>query len=112
MGIELEFETELALRPYGTGEINTNEFLPKLLKKKGVHKFLKPEQRNYWLKGEMPLKEIGEEQQLSGPLASIIIIESTHFLHHGEVYMSKMLFVYAVCFNMQKAKCKDKLKAL
>jgi hypothetical protein len=47
-----------------------------------VYEFLKQGQRNYWLQGEIPLLETKGNQQLSNPIASIIILESTHFLHN------------------------------
>jgi hypothetical protein len=51
-----------------------------------VYSFLKKGQRNYWLHGEVPLLETTGNQQLSRPLASIIILEATHFIKDGEIY--------------------------
>jgi hypothetical protein len=86
MGIQVEFNPDLALRAYGTRGRKEEECLPKKLESGKTHRFLKNGQRNYWLEGEIPLLETKGNQQLSRPLASITILESTHILINKEVY--------------------------
>ncbi len=85
MGISVEFNPDLALRNF-SGIKNgrkKEECLPEKLETGKTYDFLKQGQRNYWLQGEIPLLETKGNQQLSKPIASIIILESTHFLHNG-----------------------------
>jgi hypothetical protein len=87
MGIQVEFNPDLALRKFGTPNRLEEECLPEKLESGAIHNFLKKGQRNYWLNGEIPLLETKGNQQLSRPLASIRIIEATHFLMgEGEPY--------------------------
>ena len=89
MGIQVEFNPDLALRNislYQLGQRKKEECVPEPLLKGEVYLFLKKGQRNYWLKGEIPLLETKGEEQLSLPLASVRIIEVIHFLMQGEVY--------------------------
>lgn len=85
MGIQVEFNPALALRKHGTKGRLEEECLPKELKK-GIYPFLKKGQRIYWLQGEIPLLETRGNQQISRPLASIKIIEATHFIKNNEPY--------------------------
>ncbi len=88
MGIQVEFNPDLALRNAAeadTGRRSIDECIPKTLKPGGVYKFLKKGQRNYWLLGEIPLVETKGNQDLSRPLASIRILEATHYTEDGEV---------------------------
>jgi hypothetical protein len=99
MGIQVEFNPDLALRKFGTPNRLEEECLPEKLEDGTVHKFLKKGQRNYWLSGEIPLLETKGNQQLSRPLASITIIEATHFLMNEEIYtkgMYKIMEVYNI----------------
>ena len=89
MGIQVEFNPDLALRDYSEfekGNRKEEEFIPKNLEAGKIYSFLKKGQRNYWLFGEIPLLETKGEQKLSRPKASIKMIEVTHFLEKGEVY--------------------------
>ncbi len=89
MGIKVEFNPDLALRnisEFQKGRRKRAECIPAKLQKGKIYTFLKREQRNYWFFGEVPLRETQGEQQLSRPLASIKILEATHFLHQGEVW--------------------------
>ena len=89
MGIQVEFNPDLALRDYSEfekGNRKQEECIPKDLEKDKVYNFLKKGQRNYWLMGEIPLVETKGNQQLSRPLASIILLEATHLLIDGEPY--------------------------
>ena len=93
MGIQVEFNPDLALRVYGTPDREESECLPQNLIEGEIYNFLKKEQRIFWLtdnkywnQGEMPLVMTKGNQQLSRPIASIKIIEVTHFLLKGEPY--------------------------
>lgn len=86
MGIQVEFNPDLALRRFGTKGRLKEECLPEILQIHCTYPFLKKGQRNYWLEGEVPLLETKGNQQLSRPLASIRILEATHFLNNGRTY--------------------------
>lgn len=88
MGIQVEFNPDLALRAFGTPERKIEECLPEKLEKGATYNFLKKGQRNYWLEGEIPLVETKGNQQLSRPLASIKLLEVSHFKDpiSGEIY--------------------------
>lgn len=82
MGIAVEFNPDLALRnikEYEEGKRRKEECIPINLKAGKIYNFLKSGQRNYWLDGELPLLETKGNAKLSRPIASIIILESTHF---------------------------------
>ncbi len=80
MGIQVEFNPDLALRAYNTPNRLPSECLPEKLEQGQIYEFLKQGQRNYWLEGEIPLLETKGNQKLSSTLASIIILEATHFM--------------------------------
>ncbi len=87
MGIQTEYNPDLALRnieEYTSGRRKKEECIPKRLVEGEIYEFLKKGQRNYWIEGEIPLLETKGNQQLSRPLASIVILEATHFLLNGE----------------------------
>ncbi len=89
MGIQTEYNPDLALRnieEFKKGERKKDECIPENLAEGEIHEFLKKGQRNYWIEGEIPLLETKGNQQLSKPLASIIILEATHFLVNNEPY--------------------------
>ena len=86
MGIQVEFNPDLALRKFRTKSREKEECLPEKLEAGKIYHFLKEGQRNYWLEGEIPLLETKGNQQLSRPLASITILESTHFLKDRRPY--------------------------
>lgn len=86
MGIKVEFNPDLALRAFRTPGRLEAECLPKKLIRGQTYHFLKEGQRNYWLEGEVPLLETKGNQQLSRPLASINILEATHFLVDNKPY--------------------------
>lgn len=89
MGIQVEFNPDLALRDYSEfekGNRKEEECIPKDLQEGQVYDFLKKDQRNYWLMGELPLLKTEGNQKLSGPIASIIILEATHLLIDGKPY--------------------------
>jgi len=89
MGIQTEYNPDLALRnflEFKEGRRLKEECMPEQLLNGQVYDFLKKGQRNYWLEGEIPLLETKGNSVLSKPLASIIILEATHFLFNGEPY--------------------------
>lgn len=89
MGILTEYNPDLALRnikEFKAGRRKAEECIPENLKAGETYEFLKKGQRLYWLHGELPLLETEGEQNLSSPLASIVILESTHYLEGDEVW--------------------------
>ena len=89
MGIQTEYNPDLALRDFEEfkkGNRKKEECLPENIEEGKTYEFLKNGQRNYWLEGELPLLETKGNAQLSKPLASILILESTHFMLDGEPY--------------------------
>ncbi|MBI5060997.1 MAG: hypothetical protein HZB67_01665 [Candidatus Aenigmarchaeota archaeon] len=89
MGIQVEFNPDLALRNYSCfkrGERLEEECIPEKLEAGKTFEFLKKGLRNYWLLGEIPLVETGGDQKLSKPIASVVVLEVTHFLKDGEPY--------------------------
>ncbi len=89
MGIKVEFNPDLCLRNYSeyeNGNRKIEEVIPKKLEKGKTYPFLKKDQRNYWLIGEIPLRETKGSEALSKPKASVIILEATHFLENGIMY--------------------------
>ena len=105
MGIQVEFNPDLALRDISNFENGTKkeeECIPKNLNAGETYSFLKKGQRNYWLEGEIPLLKTEGNQQLSKPIASIIIIKSTHFVSDGELWtkgLYKVIDVFDVNDN-------------
>jgi hypothetical protein len=89
MGIKVEFNPDLALRnisEYKKGIRATEECIPENLRAGNIYDFLKHGQRLYWLDGELPLLETSGNEQLSRPIASIIILEATHFKNNDLSY--------------------------
>jgi len=89
MGIAVEFNPDLALRDYSQyklGKRKRDECLPAKIAKGKIYNFLKSGQRNYWLEGELPFLKTEGNAKLSRPLASIRILEATHFLQRGMLF--------------------------
>lgn len=96
MGIQVTFCPDLALRniaDFKKGNRKLEECIPETLKEGEIYNFLKKGQRLYWLnedeewsKGEMPLCETKGDEKLSLPIASIKMIEVTHFLDKNEIW--------------------------
>jgi len=89
MGIKIEFNPDLALRninEWKTGRREQEECIPENLEEGKIYNFLKKDQRNYWFFGELPLIETEGNEKLSRPIASVRIIEETHFLRNDEIY--------------------------
>ena len=89
MGIKIEFNPDLALRDiseFKSGKRKIEECVPENIEIGKIYNFLKKDQRNYWLDGELPLLQTNGNQNLSAPIASIIILEATHFKEGGQTY--------------------------
>lgn len=89
MSINIKFSPDLVLRnfsEYEKGQKKKEECIPLDLKENNFYEFLKTGQRAYWLEGEQPLLEKSETGNVSAPVASIIIIEATHFIEDGEIF--------------------------
>ena len=96
MGIKIEFNPDLALRnieEHKNGNRKIEECIPENLEVGKIYDFLKKDQRLFWFSdspiwgnGQLPLCETGGKEELSRPLASIKMIEVTHFLVDGEVW--------------------------
>lgn len=89
MGIQVEYNPDLALRnisEFKNGHKKIEECIPEDLKVGQIYSFLKTGQRNYWLAGEIPLLETKGQQKLSKPIASIVILEATHFMDNDQIY--------------------------
>jgi hypothetical protein len=89
MGIKVEFNPDLALRDiseFKEGRRKEEECIPENLEEGKEYLFLKKDQRNYWLYGEVPLLETKGNEVLSRPKASIIILEATHFAKDGQMF--------------------------
>lgn len=103
MGIQVEFNPDLALRKFKSPKRLEDECLPEILERGKVYSFLKEGQRNYWLEGEIPLLETKGNQQLSRPLASIKILEATHCIFVDRIYTKgKYLVTNVFDINNQK----------
>jgi hypothetical protein len=86
MGINIEFNPELCLRDYNSERRLKEECVPETLEIGKTYPFLKKGQRNFWLHGEIALRETKGNGILSRPIASIIIIEATHFLQGNDIW--------------------------
>jgi hypothetical protein len=89
MGIQIEFNPDLALRDiseFKNGARKVEECVPEPLEVGKVYDFLKKGQRFYWLHGELPLLKTKGNQNLSLPIASITIKTVTHEMTDGEVW--------------------------
>jgi hypothetical protein len=96
MGIQIEFNPDLALRDYSEfvkGSRKEEECIPKNLEKDKTYNFLKKGQRVFWISddpfwnnGEIPLCKTEGTGKLSRPIASIKILEATHFLKDEKIY--------------------------
>ena len=89
MGIQIEFNPDLALRnisEYKKGARKKEECAPSPMLEGNVYSFLKAGQRNYWFDGEIPLLETKGNAELSRPKASIVILKATHFNQDGKTW--------------------------
>lgn len=89
MGIAVEFNPDLALRDiseFKAGRRKIGECIPEKFEEGEIYEFLKKGQRLYyfsdsefWGNGKIPLAKTVGNEELSHPIASIKIIEATHF---------------------------------
>jgi len=96
MGIAVEFNPDLALRDiaeFKAGRRKIEECIPEKLEEGRIYEFLKKGQRLYWLSddafwdnGQIPLCKTVGNMELSRPIASIKMLEVTHFLENGECF--------------------------
>lgn len=96
MGIKVEFNPDLALRDISenkNGNKKIEECVPEDLEVGKIYEFLKSGQRLFWLSdsefwgnGQIPLCRTNGKEELSRPLASIKILEVTHFLDQGKIW--------------------------
>jgi len=96
MGIQVEFNPDLALRDifdHKSGKRKIEECVPATLEEGKTYDFLKRGQRLYylsdselWGNGQLPLMKTTGNEHLSRPIASVKILEATHFLINGECY--------------------------
>lgn len=113
MGIQIEFNPDLALRDiaeYKKGKRKKEECVPEKMKEGKIYPFLKSGQRVYWFndddfwsRGEMPLVKTTGTGNVSRPVASIKILEATHFLDGGKVFTKGEYKIISV-FNPQSPK--------
>lgn len=113
MGIKIEFNPELALRniaEHKQGKRKIEECIPENLEVGKIYLFLKSEQRNYWLEGEVPLIETKGNGILSKPKASIKILEVCHFIDNEKV-CTKGTYEVLEIFNDDKIhfECTDRV---
>lgn len=96
MGIAVEFNPDLALRDiaeFKDGRRKIEECVPEKLEEGNVYDFLKKGQRLYyfsdsefWGNGQIPMMKTNGNEELSRPIASIKILETTHFMDNGEIW--------------------------
>jgi hypothetical protein len=113
MGIAVEFNPDLALRDiaeFKMGKRKIEECIPENLAVGKVYDFLKKEQRIYYMKGEISLIQTTMEGgNFSKPLATIKMLEATHFVEKGEVFTRgkyEVLEVFEIDKNAPFEKCK------
>ncbi|MDD4333225.1 MAG: hypothetical protein PHT51_03875 [Patescibacteria group bacterium] len=114
MGIKVEFNPDLALRnisEYKTGNKKLEECIPENLEIGKIYDFLKSGQRLFWLNndkfwgnGQIPLCETDGSEHLSRPLASIKILEVTHFLDNDGKIQTKGKYKVMDVFDINDKK--------
>ena len=89
MGIQVEFNPDLALRNFAefkNGNRKFEECIPENLEVGNVYSFLKKDQRLYFMHGEVTMLETSGNQNLSQPKANVIMLEVTHFVDNDVVF--------------------------
>jgi len=89
MSINMRFAPDLVLRNFSehlSGDKKKEECIPQNMKDGETYDFLKVGQRAYWLDGEQPLLEKSVSGEISPPIASVIILEATHFKEGGKIW--------------------------
>lgn len=105
MGIQIEFNPDLALRDISHYEQwlrKKEECIPPVLEAWKVYDFLKSGQRNYYLLDDEPIPLIKTDgnQILSRPYWSIKILEATHYAIDSKVWTKGKYLVLNV-FNIE-----------
>lgn len=112
MGIAVEFNPDLALRDiseFKAGRRKIEECIPENLEAGNVYDFLKKEQRIYYMLGDISLIEtttVGGS--FSRPIATVKILEVTHFVQNDNVYTRgkyEVLEVLEIDKNVPFEKC-------
>jgi hypothetical protein len=86
--VQIEFNSNLALRSYDefkAGKKGQDECLPEKLEEGKTYMFLKQGQRTFWLEGDISLVKTDGDGNFSRPLASVRILEVTHYMQSGKV---------------------------
>lgn len=99
MGIQVEFNPDLALRnmaEFKAGRRKKEECIPEPLEAGKRYPFLKKGQRLYWLYGEIPLLQTTGDENLSRPIAGVVIKQATHYLAEGQVFTKGEYEVFEV----------------
>jgi len=112
MGIQIEFNPDLALRniaEFKAGRRKIEECIPEKLAIGKTYSFLKNEQRIYYMKGDVALIETTKEGgNFSQPRAVVKILEVMHFVKKGEVYTKgkyKVLKIFKIDRSAPFEKC-------
>ena len=108
MGIKVEFNPDLALRnisEFKNGKRKIEECVPENLEVGKIYDFLKKWQRNYYLLDDtpVPLLETQWNSILSRPLASIKILEATHFNLNWEIW-TKWKYIIEDIYDINNSK--------
>lgn len=102
MSINMRFAPDLVLRNFAehvSGNKRKEECIPRDMKEGEVYDFLKTGQRAYWLDGEQPLLEKSSDGEISPPIASVIILEVTHFKEDYKIWTRGRYLVKKVLKN-------------
>lgn len=89
MSINIRFAPDLVLRDFSehlSGNKKDEECVPKSMKSGQVYSFLKLGQRVYWLDGEQPLLKKSVDGKISPPIASVVVLEYTHFKEREQIW--------------------------
>ena len=108
MGIAVEFTPDLALRnikEFKEGRRKQEECIPENLEKNKVYNFLKQDQRHYCMVAESPLVETKGQGKLSRPLASVRIMEATHFFDETNKVWTKGKYKIIDIFDPNDPTC-------
>jgi hypothetical protein len=85
----IEVNPALILRDTDEGQKGNRrpeECIPENLQTGQIYPFLKKDQRIFWFDGEIPLIVKGSDGNKSRPIASISILEVTHFVDNGTLW--------------------------
>lgn len=112
MTMKVEYNPGLALRnisDFKNGNRRIEECIPENLEAGKIYPFLKKDQRNFWLYGEVPLVETKGSEIISSPKASILILEATHYMENNEIYTKGMYKVLEICESKKSCKAFNRI---